>query len=220
MLQHSTLEFLRQLKLNNDKSWFEAHRAAYDMARHDFENLIGGLMPAFEVIDPAIAGQEAKQCIYRIYRDVRFSKDKTPYKSHFSAYFARGGRKWEGAGYYLHLEPGSIFAGGGMWMPTPPLLKKLRQEIDYDFSGFKQVIGSKTFTKTFPGIEGGEVLSRPPKGYDADNPAIEYLKMKSIIASHALTDEQLCSKQSGKVVMQVFQALRPLIDFLNRATEG
>lgn len=220
MLKQSTLEFLRQLREHNDKSWFEAHRSDYESARSDFEIFVTALLPLFEEIDPAIASQEAKHCIYRIYRDVRFSKDKTPYKSHFSAYFARGGRKWEGAGYYLHLEPGSIFAGGGMWMPTPPLLKKLRQEIDYDFPGFKQIISSKNFSKTFSGIEGGEMLSRPPKGYDADNPAIEYLKMKSLIASHGLTDEQLCSKQSGKSVMQVFQALRPLIDFLNRATEG
>ncbi|MBS1615535.1 MAG: DUF2461 domain-containing protein [Bacteroidetes bacterium] len=220
MLQLSTLGFLRQLRQNNNKAWFEDQRFNYDVARHDFESFVSALLQAFEEIDPAIAAQEAKHCIYRIYRDVRFSNDKTPYKNHFSAYFARGGRKWEGAGYYLHLEPGSIFAGGGMWMPTPPLLKKVRQEIDYDFHGFKQIIGAKSFTKTFSGINGGESLTRPPKGYDADNPAIEYLKMKSIIASHPLTDEQLCSKQSLKSVMNAFQALSPLINFLNRATEG
>lgn len=218
MLQPSTLQFLRDLKGHNDKVWFDAHRDRYDAARKDFEAFIAALLPAFADVEPAVTTHRAKDCIYRIYRDVRFSNDKTPYKAHFSAFFSKGGRKWEGAGYYLHLEPGAIFAGGGLWMPMPPLLKKLRQEIDYDFPAFKKMIGSKVFVSTF-GALNGEKLSRPPKGYDDTNPAIEFLKMKSFTAGHAISDEQLCSKKAVQEVMRVFKTLQPLVQFLNRALD-
>jgi uncharacterized protein (TIGR02453 family) len=218
MVQPSTLTFLRQLKKNNDKIWFDAHRKEYEAARKDFEAFVADILKALVVLEPHLANQQAKDCTYRIFRDVRFSKDKTPYKSHFGAFFARGGRKWDGAGYYLHLEPGAIFAGGGLWMPEPTLLKKVRQEIDYDFEHFKGILNEKSFKKRFPKLN-GEVLSRPPQGYEADNPAIEFLKMKSFTAGHAMKDEELTSKAALKNVISVFTTLSPLINFLNRAQE-
>jgi uncharacterized protein (TIGR02453 family) len=218
MIQDTTLGFLRQLKANNDKTWFDAHRKQYEAAKQDFEDFIVKLLPAFADVEPAVVGQQPKNCIYRIYRDVRFSKDKTPYKPHFSAFFARGGRKWDGAGYYLHLEPGAIFAGGGLWMPEASLLKKVRQEIDYGFPAFEKIVGSKAFAAMF-GKLNGEALSRPPQGYDAANPAIEFLKMKSFTAGHRLQDEQLTSPQALNEVMQVFRTLQPLVQFLNRAQD-
>lgn len=218
MIQPQTLAFLRQLKKNNDKAWFDAHRKEYETAKKDFEGFVTELLKALIPLEAELANQQAKDCTYRIFRDVRFSKDKTPYKSHFGAFFARGGRKWDGAGYYLHLEPGAIFAGGGLWMPEPSLLKKVRQEIDYDFPAFREVVGNKSFRKLFPNLN-GEALSRPPQGYDANNPAIEFLKMKSLTAGHPMKDEDLTSGNAIKNVVGVFTRLSPLINFLNRAQE-
>jgi uncharacterized protein (TIGR02453 family) len=218
VIQPQTLNFLRQLKKNNEKAWFDAHRKEYETAKKDFEGFTGELLRALVSLEPNLANQQAKDCTYRIFRDVRFSKDKTPYKSHFGAFFSRGGRKWDGAGYYLHLEPGAIFAGGGLWMPEPGLLKKVRQEIDYDFKGFKEIVDSKSFKKLFPKLD-GEKLSKPPQGYNVDNPAIEFLKMKSYTAGHAMKDEGLTSASAIKNIVSVFTTLSPLINFLNRAQE-
>ncbi len=218
MLQKSTIAFLKSLKTNNDKAWFDANRKAYETAKKDFEGLTAELLKALTPLEPALATQAAKDCTYRIFRDVRFSKDKTPYKSHFGAFFSRGGRKWDGAGYYLHLEPGAIFAGGGLWMPEAPLLKKVRQEIDYDFAIFQNITGGKAFKKLFPEIN-GESITRPPQGYDAANPAIEFLKMKSFTAGTPLKDDDLTSKDAVKQIVAAFKTLSPFIAFLNRAKE-
>jgi uncharacterized protein (TIGR02453 family) len=218
VLQIQTLNFLKQLKKNNNKAWFDEHKKEYEAAKQDFEGFASDLLSAFTPMVPGLATQKAKDCTYRIFRDVRFSKDKTPYKSHFGAFFSEGGRKWDGAGYYLHLEPGAMFAGGGLWMPEAPLLKRVRQEVDYDLKGFKDIIDSKAFKKLFPKID-GEALSRPPQGYEADNPAIEYLKKKSFTAGSPLKDVELTSKDAVKKVVSVFTTLQPFIGFLNRAQE-
>jgi len=218
MIQAATIHFLQALKKNNDKTWFDAHRDAYETARADFEGFIGELLQELTPVEPGLAGQKAKDCIYRIYRDVRFSKDKTPYKPNFSAYFTKGGKKWEGAGFYLHLEPGAIFAGGGLWMPPAPLLKAVRQEIDYNFKEFEGILKSKSFKKNFPALS-GERLQRAPQGYEESNPAIEYLKMKSFISSHSMSDEEFGKKGAVKNLAAVYTSLKPLIDFLNRAVE-
>ena len=214
-----TFDFLRQLKKNNDKAWFDAHRGEYETAKTDFEKFTGVLLKELIPLEPAFAAQRAKDCTYRIYRDVRFSKDKTPYKTHFGAFFARGGRKWEGAGYYLQLEPGSIFAGGGLWMPQPTLLRSVRQEIDYSFADFNGIISDKTFKKYFPKID-GEALQKPPQGYDAANPAIEYLKKKSFTAGYSMQDGDFLEEDAAKKVAVVFITLAPLVNFLNRSLEA
>jgi uncharacterized protein (TIGR02453 family) len=172
-------------------------------------------MAALTPIEPKLAEQKAKDCIYRIFRDVRFSKDKTPYKHHFSAFFSRGGRKWDGAGYYIHLEPGAIFAGGGLWMPPPPMLRSVRQEIDYGLAEWEGILKDKTFRKLFPKID-GEKLQKPPQGYDALNSAVEYLKMKSFTTGHPMKDEDLTGKDAVKKIVAVFTALSPFVNFLNR----
>ncbi len=219
MLQLATLTFLRTLKKNNDKAWFDANRKGYEAAKGDFEAFIGELLKALTPLESELGNQAAKDCTYRIFRDVRFSKDKTPYKSHFGAFFARGGRKWDGAGYYLHLEPGAIFAGGGLWMPEAPLLKRVRQEIDYGFEEFSGIVNNKAFKKLFPKLN-GESISRPPQGYEADNPAIEFLKMKSFTAGTPLKDEDVMSKDATKKIVGAFTTLSPFINFLNRAQEA
>jgi uncharacterized protein (TIGR02453 family) len=218
MLQSATLEFLRQLKKHNDKAWFDENRKAYEAAKADFEEFVDALLKALVALEPALAGQKAKDCIHRIFRDVRFSKDKSPYKSNFGAVFARGGRKWEGAAYYLHVEPGGHFAGGGLWQPEPPVLKAVRQEIDYGFADFEAIIHDKAFKKAFPKLD-GDSLQKPPQGYDATNPAIEYLKMKGWTVGAPLKDEDLTGKNAVRKVAGIFTAMKPFIDFLNRAVK-
>ena len=139
MLEPQTLKFLTQLKNNNNKPWFDAHRAQYEAARIDFSNFIQLVIDAVQKTDTTITGLMSKDCMFRINRDIRFSNDKTPYKAHFGASIKRGGRKSPFTGYYFHLEPGASFVGGGMWMPEAPALKNMRQEIDYNWDEFNTI---------------------------------------------------------------------------------
>src|SRR5579871_969467 len=195
MLQASTIKFLKDLKKNNNKPWFEKNKSVFIAAKEDAENLVGQVIEGLGKIDADIAPLQPKDCTYRIYRDVRFSQDKTPYKVHFGAYLNKGGKKTPTAGYYLHWEPGKSMIGGGLWMPMAPDLNKVRQEIDYNFEEWSKIVGNRSFKKFFPdGLEREDVLSRPPKGYDDENPAIEFLKLKSFIVTRTLTDEEVQSK--------------------------
>lgn len=219
MLHKQTVTFLTQLADNNNKPWFDEHRDAYATAKLDFENTVNKLLEETSVLEPALREQKAKDCVFRIFRDVRFSKDKTPYKAHFGAYLSKGGRKYEGAGYYLHIEPGGkSFAGGGLWMPEPALLKKVRQEIDYNTEEFQAIVDEPTFRKYFRTIE-GEKLKNPPQGYAADHPAIDYLRLKSITVGASIADEDLTSPNLLKKCVAMFTAMRPLVDFLNRGMD-
>jgi len=219
MIQTSTTAFLEKLSKNNNKPWFDKHRDDYQNAKEDFEALVTELLADLSGSEPLFKEQKAKDCIFRIFRDVRFSKDKTPYKAHFGAFFSKGGRKFPGAGYYLHIEPGGkSFVGGGLWVPEPPLLKAVRQEIDYNFNDFKGITEEKKFKKLFSKIN-GEQLKTLPQGYTDDNPAIEYLKMKSFTVAHHLQDVDIISKGFVKKSLDVFSAMRPFIDFLNRGLE-
>lgn len=216
MLQANTITFLRQLAKNNNKPWFDKSRDSYAAAKEDFEVLVTEILNGLSVTEPAFKVVKAKDCIFRIFRDVRFSKDKSPYKPNFGAAFCVNGRKSPEACYYLHLEPGGkSFAGGGMWMPEPPLLKQVRQEIDYNFKEFKNIIEDKKFKKHFKKID-GEQLVKVPQGYKEDNPAIEYLKMKGYTVGAALSDEEIGGKTLVKKTVETFTAMKPFIDFLNR----
>jgi uncharacterized protein (TIGR02453 family) len=220
MLQAATFKFLRDLKKNNDKTWFDDHKAQYQEAKEDFDQFAQQVIDQFGKTDPAIAPLQSKDCTYRIYRDVRFSKDKTPYKTHMSAFFNNGGKKLPTAGYYFHCEPGRCMIGGGLWMPMPPVLNKVRQEIDYNFPEWKKITGKPAFRKMFPrGVEGVEVLTRPPKGYDDSHPAIEYLKMKCFLVERTVPDADFQARSAVKEVIQTFGAMKDLIAFLNGSLE-
>jgi uncharacterized protein (TIGR02453 family) len=220
MLQQATIHFLTELAKNNNKEWFDANRDKYATAKEDFEGFVTGIIKGLATTDPDFTGLLAKDCIFRIFRDVRFGKDKTPYKPNFGAAFSKTGRKGSGAGYYLHIEPGGkCFAGGGMWMPEPAALKKIRQEIDYNFKEFDTIVNDKKFKKLFPEIE-GEKLKKLPAGYTEDNPAIEYLKLKSFVAGHkGISDNDLTSKNLAKDIVGIFNTMKPFIDFLNKGVE-
>lgn len=221
MLLPATLKFLKDLKKNNDKSWFDAHRPQYEAAKKDFEQFIQAVIDKHGKQDSSIKELTAKNCMFRINRDVRFSKDKSPYKTNFGASINRGGKKSIYAGYYFHCEPGESFVGGGLWMPMPPEVKKIRQEIDYCFDEFKKIVGNKKFQATYGALYRGEeiALSRVPQGFEKDNPAAEFLQLKSWLAMQKLKDSDLTSGDLVKKTVAAFEALQPLISFLNRALD-
>ena len=220
MLHVSTLKFLKDLKKNNNKPWFEKNKDLYLGAKEDIEHLVEQVIEGFGKIDPEIAALQPKDCTYRIYRDVRFSKDKTPYKTNMGAYLNRGGKKIPTAGYYMHFEPGRSMAGGGLWMPMAPELNKVRQEIDYSLAEWNSIVTARAFKKNFPeGLEQEDVLSRPPKGYEDSNPAIEYLKLKSFIVTRSFTDTEVQSKSFPKELIKTFESMKDFVYFLNRAME-
>jgi uncharacterized protein (TIGR02453 family) len=217
MLQPATLKFIKELKKNNNKPWFDTNRKRYEGAKADFILFVEKLIEATSKFDPAVSSLKAKDCIFRINRDIRFSKDKSPYKTNMGTYINPGGKKVNTPGYYFHCEPGQSFAAGGLYFPAPEDLAKVRQEIDYNFDEWKSIVNSKMFKKYFPKVDGIDILSRPPKGYNDDNPAIEFLKMKSYIVSKPLTDAQLTDKNLIKEVAKAFEAMKPMLDFLNRS---
>jgi uncharacterized protein (TIGR02453 family) len=220
MLQASTLKFLKDLKKNNNKPWFEKHKDLYIGAKEDIEDLVEQVIAGLGKADTEIANLQPKDCTYRIYRDVRFSKDKTPYKINMGAYLNKGGKKFPTAGYYMHFEPGRNMAGGGLWMPMAPELNKVRQEIDYSLAEWEKILGNRAFKKSFSeGLEKEEILSRPPKGYSVDNPAIGYLKLKSFIVTRPFTDAEVQSKSFLKQLVRTFESMKDFVGFLNRAIE-
>lgn len=223
MLQSSTIKFLKDIRKNNNKPWFEKNRKVYEEAKLDFAGFIQCVIDQHGKKDPLIKNIVAKDCLFRINRDVRFSKDKSPYKSNFGASINKSGRKGEhSAGYYFQVQPERNFAGGGIWMPEPNELKKIRQEIDYNFNDFKKIIGSKKFKSVYGNLDRSDefLLRRVPKGYEPDNPAADYLKLKSFVAISFLTDADLTSKDLVKKTVTAFEALQPLIYFINEAVSG
>ena len=219
MLQPATLQFLKQLKKNNNKPWFDAHRAAYETAKGDFIDFVQALLDRHSRRDEDLRTLKPKDCIFRINRDIRFAKDKSPYKVNFGASLDRGGKKSIYAGYYVHIQPGGeTFVGGGLWMPEPLHLKNIRQEIDYCWDEFRKIIGARAFVTQFGEILRGEyALSTMPKGYEKDNPAAEYLKLKCFIAIRQVPDAEVTDKGFVKATLKAFEALQPLLGFLNRA---
>ena len=221
MIQQATLQFLKSLKKNNRKEWFDTNRSKYDSAKKNIEELTAAIISRLSKTDETIAHLQPKECMFRINRDVRFSKNKAPYKTNMGVYFSKGGKKGIQAGYYFHVEPGASFIAGGLWMPMAPELKKIRQEIDYNWDDFNKIIKDKKFKTAFGELDRSDeyTLSRPPKGYDESNPAIEYLKLKSLIATKKISDADLASKDVVKTVVAHFEKMRSFIDFLNRAIE-
>ncbi|HAO04122.1 MAG: DUF2461 domain-containing protein [Chitinophagaceae bacterium] len=220
MLQQSTLRFLKQLRSNNNKPWFDNHRQEYEKVKEDFINLVQQVLDNAARFDANLQNLQHKNCVFRINRDVRFSADKRPYKNNLAAYFNKDGKKGEGAGYYLHIEPGKSFIGVGIWQPLPEVLAKIRQEIDYNLPGFKLLLKNAKFKKHFfNGLVTENKLSRPPKGYNDDNPAIEWIKLKSFIVTCTISDADIVKKTFSKQVADVFGAALPLVNFINKALD-
>ena len=210
-------DFLEALKANNNRDWFEANKARFKECRLVFEDLVGQVIEHLAQTDERFQDVKPKDCIFRIYRDVRFSKDKTPYKTSFSACIAEGGRKSSKAIRYLHLEPGNTMLAGGMYRPEADQLKKIRQEIDYNAAPLKAVLADKGFMKYFDGMN-GEQLKRPPKGYDAEHPDIDLLRFKSFTVFYKMADKDVLGMGFMKKGMEVFEAITPFNAYLDEAT--
>ncbi len=219
MLQSSTIQFLKALKKNNNKEWFDKNRKIYEQAKADYLNFVTIMLNEIQGFDTSLMELQPKQCIFRLNRDVRFSKNKDPYKTNFGASFSKGAKKIQTAGYYFHLEPGENFVGGGLWMPMAPDLNKVRQEIDYCFKEFSSILKKPAFKSTYGDMDNSMKLVRPPKGFDVDNPALEYLKLKSFVVTRSIKDTELTDKQLVKNVVKDFKTIAPLVHFLNRAIE-
>ncbi len=217
MIQKTTLQFLTELKKNNSKEWFDANRKKYEAAKEDIKQISEKLIKSIGAYDEEIGQLLAKDCTFRINRDVRFSKNKAPYKTNMSCILAKGGKKAETAGFYVHIEPGGAFVAAGYWAPEAKKLAAVRQEIDYNFDDWKKIISTKKFKEIFGELSKEGVLQRPPKGYDAENPAIEFLKLKSFIVTKKITDAELQDKNFVKILTNIFTVVKQMIDFLNEA---
>jgi uncharacterized protein (TIGR02453 family) len=222
MITKAALAFLGELRNNNDRTWFEAHRKEYQSAYADFfdtaARLLGGVC-AFDN-EVAMSGLDPKSCIMRINRDIRFSKDKSPYKTNFFVFINREGKKSPYGGYYFHLEPGASFGGGGIYMPEADTLEKIRREIDLHFDEWKSIISANRFSSDFPdGVLPSGKLSRPPKGFDASSEAVEYLKYKGYYTQRFFSDREVLASGFEGVLLDLFQTVKPLVSFINRALD-
>jgi len=220
-ISQTTLQFLAELKENNNKEWFTANKPRYETAKKEFEQFVDGLITRIASFDPSVAHFTAKDCVFRIYRDVRFSADKSPYKSHLGAHVSAAAKRSEihtRAGYYIHIEPGASMLAGGAYVPESQWLKAIRQEISYNLEEFKGILNAQDFKQFFGEIE-GEKLKKVPADYSPDHPGIELLKHKSFLATHKPTDKQLVSHDFLDHCGRVFKALSPLDQFLNRSMD-
>ncbi len=211
-LNQSNLDFLTTLKANNDREWFNKNKPLY-IEQHgqiiSFAEELLGLMNQHDHLETP----NGKKSIYRIYRDTRFSKDKTPYKTHWGGYFKRATAKLRG-GYYFHIESGNSFVGGGFWAPNPADLKRVREEIDADDQEFRGIVNTKAFTKTFGSLLGDQLKSAP-KGYPKDHPAIDLLRYKQYLLMHKFTDKEVLSADFPQKVTDIFRQMRPFFDYMS-----
>lgn len=221
MISSETLQFLTDLKANNHKAWFDEHKAVYQDARSNFLQVVQELIDGISQFDASVAssGLEAKKCIMRINRDIRFSKDKSPYKTNFFAFINREGKKSPFAGYYFSVEPGESFYGGGIYMPESPILSKIRQEIDYNLDEWQNIVSGRAFKKTYGAVKPSGKLTRPPRGYSDDNPAIDWIKYKGYYTQKMMPAQELHNEDLVKNILPGFKALNPMIDFINRSIE-
>jgi uncharacterized protein (TIGR02453 family) len=218
MIQRHTFDFLKELVENNNREWFQANKERYEAARENVIEFTGELLKHMHKIDPGVdENLDAKKCVMRIYRDIRFSKNKTPYKNHFGISIPSKGLKAGGAEYFLHLSPGNTFIAGGYWMPEASHLKSIRQEIDYNANDLKKTIDDKAFVKLFGDFRKQDQLKNVPKEYSADNENIDLLKLKSFVAFHKLKDERLFANDSVTFAAAICAKIYPLNVFLNNA---
>jgi uncharacterized protein (TIGR02453 family) len=215
-IKKSTFDFLKNLNDNNYRDWFIKNREFYLDAKNNFESVVQNIIDGIIEFEPILKGLEVKSCVYRINRDIRFSNDKSPYKSHLGAFIVKGGKKNgdKYAGYYIHIEPEKSIIAGGAYMPPAPWLAAIREKIDDEPKRFLEIINNKEFKKYFKEID-GEKLKKAPKGYPSDHPNIELLKFKSYLVVNEIKDDLAISNNYFGHVLNVVKAMKPFNDFLN-----
>ena len=218
MIQPQTFEFLKELVDNNNREWFQANKERYDSARDNVIELTGNIITKLHKADPTVSTDlDPQKCVMRIYRDIRFSKNKTPYKNNIGVSIPTLSSKLGGAEYYLHIQPGKSFIAGGYWMPEAEHLKSIRQEIDYNAADLKKIIDEPGFVKLFGDFRKQDSLKTVPRDYSADNENIDLLKLKSFIVSHPLKDKQLQNAKAAEEIVAVCSRICPLNVFLRSA---
>ncbi len=218
-IKASTFQFLSDLRDNNSREWFQAHRDVYETAQQDFKGFVQELILKLSTFDFHInVDINVSKCLFRIYRDVRFAKDKSPYKSWLAAGISIDGRKLDGPEYYIHLEPNKSFVAVGYWQPKKDHLDLIRQEIDYNFEAFMETLSSGGWD--LDDLSKEDKLKRPPAGYSLDNPAIELLKLKSFIIYKPISDAEMTRAFALEHIVEVFQRTLSFKDFLHEAIQG
>lgn len=215
-INEATFQFLANLKVNNNREWFNANKFVYEQVRDNFKGFIQALIVELSTFDSQInLDINASKCMFRIYRDVRFSNDKSPYKSWLAAGLSIDGRKLEGPEYYIHIEPGKCFAAVGYWRPKKEHLNAIRQEIDYDFDQFSRALLSGGWN--IHDLSQEDKLQKPPSGYTIENPAIEIIKLKSFIIYKPFTNEELTKSTALESMVSMFRSTLGFKEFLEEA---
>ena len=208
------LDFLKELRIHNNRDWFQDNKPRYDVLREEFVVTVSRLLALLSDVDEDLKGLYPQDCIYRIYRDIRFSPDKTPYKTYFSAYMARGGRKSPRAGYYLHIEPGNVLLSGGIWCPESHLLKALRQAIYDNLEEWQSIVEVPAFKEVYPVFE-GEVLKTVPRPFHKEGEHAQWVKRKDYTVLGRQSDSFLLQSDWIEQAAEKLLLLKPMNDFLN-----
>lgn len=222
MIPKDSLQFLKDIKKNNNREWFLANKKRYETYKKEYYALAQEFLNLLTDKDPSLASMEVKDVVFRINRDIRFSKDKSPYKTNMAFWFSPGNKNWNQSGYYVHVEPGASFIAGGFYQPEADDLKKIRKEIAFFYEDLDEILADKNFRSTFTGFDRNEnnSLKTVPKGYEKEHPAIEHLKLKSFTASAPIDDKLLSDKDFAKKIAEKLILLKPMNAFLNRALTG
>lgn len=222
MIKQTSLDFLKELKKNNSREWFEQNKVIYQNYKDDIILFTENLLDELSKLDLSIANANLipKKCLTRVNRDLRFSKDKTPYKNYVLVVFNKNAPHGNTAGYFIHIEPGNCMVGGGIWQTTPEFLKKIRKEISYSFEEINEIISNKQFQDIYPsGIQGQSKLKKFTDLSEKREEVIELLKMKGFCTKEFINDDILTSKDAIKIIVNYFKTTKPLIEYLNRAIE-
>jgi uncharacterized protein (TIGR02453 family) len=221
MITKEALQFLSDLIANNNTEWMHANKKRYEEYKKAYHSFIASILTEMKPLDKTLEPLEVKNCTFRINRDIRFSKDKSPYKTNMGVWFTQNKNRKNSSGYYIHYEKGNCFIAGGVWCPEPNELKLIRKEIEFFHDDLEKIVGDKSFKKEFKELtrEDNNVLKNAPKGYDPNHPAIEFLKLKSYTASHKIDDKIFTEPNFSKTIAQQLIVLKPMNDFLKRALE-
>ncbi|MEO9803532.1 MAG: DUF2461 domain-containing protein [Reichenbachiella sp.] len=211
-----TVKFLKELSANNNKEWFDTNRKTYESCRKEFLTLVSSVIGEIAKFDPDLTDVDPKKCVFRINRDIRFSKDKTPYKTNFGALMGANGKKTEGTGFYVHFAQGQNFAGGGIYMPPADTLAAIRQEIDYNPGTLNKLIQSKDFKETFVDIK-GDKLKTAPKGYPKDHPNIDLLRLKSFYVIKEFSEKELTADGFFETLISTYKKAHEFNKYLKEA---
>lgn len=221
MITKEAVQFLADLVANNNTEWMHANKKRYESFKKDYHNYIASILAQMKPLDQTLEALEIKNCTFRINRDIRFSKDKSPYKTNIGVWLTQNKNSKNAPGYYIHFEKGNSFIAGGCWCPEPGELKQIRKEIAFFYEDLEAIVNDKNFKKEFGALTRDEnnTLKKAPKDFEPDHPAIEFLKLKSFTASEKIDDKLFLNKDFSKIIAQKLIALKPMNDFLRRGLE-